>query len=146
MHTTYLLKRYIMVAALTMVALAVLTVAMQAFVGVQIGGATGIVAAIVPAIDAGQTFAKRWEKRPENGYAWKLAAAFVMLNFAVGLVFLVVASAVLGDIAMLQSVIVRLGVPFILLILLAVFLVYWCASRYFFGFGAKQQVRAQQTR
>ncbi len=144
MHTVSLYKRYILVAALTMIALAVLTYLLQVFAGINLGSASGIVAVMVPAMDAGQAYAKRWGKRPENGYAWKVSGVFTLLNVAVSALLAVVMFAVLnifGEIWELLASVSSLTMAVITAVLLAI---YWAAGRFFFGFGAKNHIKAQE--
>ncbi|MEM9584001.1 MAG: ABZJ_00895 family protein [Pseudomonadota bacterium] len=144
MHTTYLLKRYLCVAILTMIGLAALRLALELVVDVQIGSALGIVTAIVPALDAGQTYGRRWEKRPENLYAWRMAAAFVALNFAAGLVLVLLTLSVTGGLGAFFDIVVSLGSLAMLGIMLVIFAIYLAASRYFFGYGAKLALKVAQ--
>lgn len=145
MHSTYLLKRYSLIAALTMIGLALLSTALSLIAGIQLGGTLGIVSAIVPALDAGQVYGKRWEKRPENGFAWKLAAAFVVLNFVVSIMLVAIMTAWIGEFAIVVDAISDVGVLIFGGIMTVIFLIYWLASRYFFGYGAKLAIRAHQT-
>ena len=143
MHTISLYKRYVVVAALTMIAIAALSFALEIFADISIGQGANVAAAIVPAMDAGQAYAKRWEKRPENGYAWKVSAVFVVLSFVVSMVLaaiLLFATGTMGAfMAMLQSV----GIVVIAIIAVVVFVIYWLVSRFFFGLGAKSQIKAE---
>ncbi len=142
MHTTYLLKRYALVAGLTMVGLGLLSVVLSMMAGVELGGALGIVSAIGPALGAGQTYGQRWEKRPDSGYAWKLSVAFVVLNFVVSIVLVVILTAATSELSLLGTIIAGVGPLIFGAIMLVIFAVYLCATRYFFGYGAKLAVRA----
>ncbi|MDA8747155.1 ABZJ_00895 family protein [Litoreibacter sp.] len=142
MHTTYLLKRYIVVAMLSMILISAISYGLETFTGVKLGSTIGIVAAIVPAMDAGQTYAKRWEKRPPNAYAWKLSAAFTVLNLLVGIVLMISLFAYFGTVKDLSDLIGQLATPLSGVIMVVILIVYWLASRYFFGFSAKNYLKA----
>lgn len=142
MHTTYLFKRYILVAGLTMILFGALSYGLEAFAGVRLGSALGIITAIVPALDAGQSYARRWEKHPSNAYAWKLSAAFVVLNLAVGAILMLALFAYFGELNALGDVLAQIATPLFATIMVGVLIVYLGASRYFFGFGAKTYLKA----
>lgn len=142
MNTAHLIKLYTIYFVLTVVLLGAVTFALTTFFDLELGGSLGIITMILPAMLVGQRYAKRWEARPANGYAWRITGIFTAINFALGVIVgaLVVSftvgwqevSEIIGGIPLSYAV----GIGVVL------FLVYWAAGRFFFGFGAKTQLKS----
>lgn len=144
MDTAYLLKRYAVVSLITMIAILAIAYLLQIFVGYDLGSSASIVSALVPAMDAGQTYARRTKQRPENGFAWKISAVFVAINATLGLAFYLVFSMAFGGLADAADLLGAVGAVGWVIIVAVAFVIYWLASRFFFGFGAKNELKLQE--
>ena len=144
MDTGYLLKRYAVVSVITMFAVLVISYLLEVFVGFDIGSGGSIATALVPAMDAGQTYARRVKKQPESGFAWKLSAVFVVINAALGLAFSLVFVMAFGGLADVFELLSGVGPVGWVIIISIAFAIYWLASRFFFGFGAKNELKMQE--
>lgn len=146
MNTAYLLKRYAVVSVITMVAVMVIAYLLEAFAGISIGSGGSIATAIVPAMDAGQVYAKRVQEMPPKGFAWKISAVFVVINAALGVAFFAVVMAIFGGLEGVGYLLVMVGVVGWIVILTIGFAINWLASRFSFGFGAKNELKMQEKR
>ena len=142
MTNAEILKRYAVVCLLTIVAVMVIAVLLDMLAGIDMGAGGGIVSVIVPAMEAGQTFARRTGTAPEKPRMWRLALLFTLINFAIGLVLLVVLSAIVPmGLAEAFAVIGPVGFLLILVIFLGL---YTLAGRFFLGFGARNELKRQE--
>ncbi|PTX55717.1 hypothetical protein C8N43_0359 [Litoreibacter ponti] len=144
MTTAALLKRYAIVAAITLVALLILAIVLESYFGLEIGSGGSIVGALVPALDAGQNYARQTKSKPESGYMWKMAALFVPINAAIGAVLFLLIAAVFGGLGDIAAVFAELGFGITLVIVAVMFVIYWLAGRFFMGFGAKNELKLQE--
>ncbi|MGJ5621622.1 ABZJ_00895 family protein [Sulfitobacter sp. MF3-043] len=143
LNLQYLILRYIVVMVLTGLFLAVVDFALHYFWQFQGGAGVGIVAAIVPAMDAGHVYARRMRRVPAKGEAWRLSAILLAVNMVFsGIIVLALAigtgiAGQLGDV--MNAIMTPLGLG-----LLGFFLViYLLATRFFLGSGAKNEIKRQ---
>ena len=144
MDTTYLLKRYAVVSVITMFAVLVISYLLETLAGFDIGSGGSIATALVPAMDAGQTYVKRVHATPASGFAWKLSAVFVVINAALGIAFSLIFVTAFGGLADVSDLLGALGPLGWVIVIAIVFVVYWLASRFFFGLGVKSELKMQE--
>lgn len=144
MDTAYLLKRYAVVSLITMLAVLVLAYLLETFAGFDIGSGGSIATALVPAMDAGQTYARRLKEMPASRFAWKLSAVFVVINAALGMAFSLIFAVAFGGLADVSELLGAVGALGWVIIIAIAFAIYWLASRFFFGFGAKNELKMQE--
>ncbi|WP_394197987.1 ABZJ_00895 family protein [Litoreibacter albidus] len=146
MDTTYLMKRYAVVTLLTMIAVMIIGYLVEMFFNHDIGSVGGMIAVFVPAMDAGQTYVRRGHGKPANGFAWKMSVIFLIVNGAIGLVFMAALMLILGGGGELFGILSGLGVAVLSIITAVVFIGMLLATRFFFGFGAKNELKMQEKR
>jgi hypothetical protein len=144
MDNSYLLKRYAVVTMITIIAIMVLSFLLETFMDHDIGSVGGMISVFVPAMDAGQTYARHQKAKPKGGFAWKMSAIFVAVNMVIGGAFMLVLSLVFGIGTELLAVFTAVGVPGMIIIAVVVCLLSWLVSRFFFGFGAKNELKMQE--
>ncbi|SFR47945.1 ABZJ_00895 family protein [Litoreibacter janthinus] len=144
MSTSYLLKRYAIVSLITMVVVMVITYLLAELAGFDIGSGGSIATALVPAMDAGQTYARRMKEMPASSFAWKISAVFVLINAAIGVAFSMVFAVAFGGLADVSELLAAVGALGWVIIIAIAFAIYWLASRFFFGFGAKNELKLQE--
>lgn len=76
---SYLLKRYAVVASITLVALRVIAYAFEAFADFDFELFGAILGVLIPALDAGETYARRERTMHVLGYIWKISFRFVLM-------------------------------------------------------------------
>ena len=129
---------------LATIALIALSYAIDAFFGTDIGSAVNIVPQLAGALYAGQMYGKRTGQPPENGFAWSAAICMTLTSVGFSLVILGGAIIVFGTAvtAPFSDLIDQLPMSWIIGIVLVLLIIYTLASRYFFGMGAKNQIKA----
>lgn len=143
LNLRYLILRYIVVMVLTGLFLAVVDFALHYFWQFQGGAGVGIVGAIVPAMDAGQVFARRMGRVPAKGEAWRLSAILMAVNVAfsgVIVLALVIGTGIAGQLGDVMNVIFT---PVGLGLLVFMLVIYLFATRFFLGSGAKNEIKRQ---
>ncbi|WP_298262097.1 ABZJ_00895 family protein [uncultured Litoreibacter sp.] len=141
---SYLVKRYAVVAVITMITVAVLGYVIEVFFDHDIGAAGGMIAVFVPAMDAGQAYVRRGHGKPENGFAWKMSLIFMGVNLAIVGVLMSALSAILGGEGELLAIFAELGGAGLAIIIGVTFVLGILLSRFFFGFGAKNQLNLEE--
>lgn len=144
METRSVFKRYIVVSVIAIIALSVISIALEVFAGFSVGSGVSIVAVLVPALDAGQTHAMKMKAMPEKRYMWRMAAWFAAINMSLSLILTGVVLLVSGQFEALLKDIAIIGPVGWGLIFTVVFIICWSASRFFFGFGAKNGLKVQE--
>ena len=136
-------RDFIVTYILAVIALVLLTVAIESLLATDLGNAFNIIPQIVGALVAGQRYGKRTGTRPESRFAWQAAFWMTMISvtLSVGLAFGFVAYMGPGDAAPLLSFF-QDQMTLIIAIFAVVIVVYLLATRYFFGMGAKQGAAA----
>ena len=140
---TYLILRYSTVMFLVGLLLVAVDFALQYFFQYQSSAGLGIVAAIVPALDAGQVFARRMGRVPNKGEAWRLSVILLVVNIAFGALLLLALTLIPDPEGHLREVFATLITPLGLGVLGVMLLIYLLATRYFFGSGAKGEIKRQ---
>ncbi|WP_299191330.1 ABZJ_00895 family protein [uncultured Litoreibacter sp.] len=142
MNSAHLIKLYTVYFLLTVIGLGAGAAALSALFDVEIGGSLGIVTVILPSMLVGHRYAKRWESRPPNGYAWRLTAIFTLINIGLGLCGALVFVGVMFGWQEISAIMSEFASGYLLAIAAVMFLIYWLAGRFFFGFGAKNQLKS----
>lgn len=142
MNSAHLIKLYTVYFLLTSAALVAASLALQAFLGAEIGGSLGVVTIILPAMLVGQRYAKRWQARPPNGYAWRLTGVFTAISYVLGCVAAVAVLVLGAEWSQVGALFVGPNGSFVLGVFVALFFLFWLLARFFFGFGAKTQLRS----
>ncbi|MEL7125751.1 MAG: ABZJ_00895 family protein [Pseudomonadota bacterium] len=136
-----ILKRYALVTLATMVGVYVLSYALEALAGISVGAGVGIVTAIVPAMDAGQTFARKTAGALDSGRMWRLALNGTFINFGISLA-LTAAVVVVFQVPM-AALVATLGAVGLLIILALFFVFYLLSARVFIGMGQRIELKRQ---
>lgn len=144
MHTTYILKRYVLVTLLTMVALVFAIIFFRLIFGYNTSSILGLFGAVVPAFDAGCTYGRRLAKRPANAYAWKLSVGLVLLNFLTWLVSNLIYMFLIGSFHVQLGMLAHVNAASVFIQLAILLLIYLAITRFFFGLGAKVTARSTQ--
>ena len=144
MDMSYLIKRYAVVSVVAMISVAILGYLIEVFFDHDIGSVGGMIAVFVPAMDAGQAYVRRGHGKPANGFAWKMSLIFMGVNIAIGVVLMSALFAILGGGAELLAIFADLGGAGIAIIFAVMFVLGVLLSRFFFGFGAKNQLKLEE--
>jgi len=144
MPLRYVLFRYALVSAVTIVAVLVAGLLLETFFGLSIGAGVSAVSAMVPALDAGQSHARGLKRMPDKGYMWKMSALFVPINALVGAIVVLPILMVSDGVADVLSALSYMPLLGWAAIMAVVFVIYWLSGRFFFGFGAKNELKQQE--
>jgi len=142
MNSAHLIKLYMVYFLLTAVGLVASILALQAFFNIEVGGSLGVVTLILPAMLVGQRYSKRWLARPANGYAWRLTGIFAAISYGIGMLVAVVVLNIAGAWSRFAELFTAEDGAFLVGICVALFFMGWVLVRFFFGFGAKMQMRS----
>lgn len=142
MNSAHLIKLYIVYFLLTSIGLALVVAGLLAFLDLDLGGSLGIVTVILPAMLVGHRYAKRWNKRPQNGYAWRLTFGFTLVNFIAGLLLVTLYFSLGLGVEDAARVFADIGLGYIIGFAVVMFALLWAVGRFFFGFGAKNQLKS----
>ena len=136
-----ILKRYALVTLATMIGVYALTYALELVAGVDAGAGVGIVTAIVPAMDAGQTHARKTQAELNSQRMWRLALNGTFINFGISLA--VTAVFLVAFQVPIMPLMAALG-PIGLLIMIAIFFgFYFLSARVFIGMGQRAEFKRQ---
>ncbi len=139
MSNPALYLRYFVVCVITMFALMVINGLLVAFTDFDLGSASGVISAILPALDAGQTYVRRTGQPLDKGRMWRLSSVFTLINLGIGVVIFA-AFAIFAGAGFLASF-ANIGLPGLVIILIVVFALYVLASRIFLGLGARTALK-----
>ncbi len=136
-------RDFAIIYVLAMIGFVLLTVVLESFIGTELGNAFNLIPQIVAAMLSGQRHGKRTGRRPENSFSWRAAMLMTLISTSLSIVFAIGLIAYMGpgDAAPLVDFL-RTQIAVIALVFLLVLGVYVLVSRYFFGLGAKQGVKA----
>jgi hypothetical protein len=137
-----LILRYLAVMLLCIVFLIVVDLLVLHYFGVETSNGTTILTTIVPAMDAGQVFARRTGRAPTTSESWRITVALWFSAFVASFALagaLVFATGV--EIAPLVDV---LGLRMIVTVVVLVGVLLLLLTRWFFGIGARGILRRQQ--
>lgn len=137
----YLVARYTVVMVLVGIVLAIVDFLLQYFFQFQSGAGVGIVAVIVPAMDAGQVFARRMARLPDSAEAWRLSAIMLAVNVAFGAVIVVLLTLILGWDSQMATAFSAIITPLGLGLMAGMLGIFYLATRFFFGSGAKNEMK-----
>lgn len=135
-----MILRYLGVTVLTAVGVAAVYYALGALFALRPSTGGGIAVAIVPAMDAGTTFARRTNRLPGKAEAWKLSCVLFATHVVFGGAVVAALAAATGGTGIAPAIALLQNAGGIgALALIAV--VYFLATRFFFGAGAKSEQR-----
>lgn len=143
MSNAALYLRYLIVCVITMAVVMVITILLATFTSLNLGSASGVITAVLPALEAGQTYARRTGQPLEKGRMWRLSAVFTLINTGLGIAIFV-GLAILEGGNFLASI-ANIGPLTLVIILLVVFGVYVLLTRFFLGLGARSELKRQET-
>ena len=130
----YIVSRYIGVLVLTLVAFVVIIYILEQYIGIQPNSGMGIVATLVPALDAGQAIVNKIGHRVAKNAAWKLSAILNVFNFLIsGLLAIPI---IMFDKSLQSAVSGNMSIFAIVVIVM--FFVTLMVTRYFIGMGMTQ--------
>ena len=135
---------FLIAYVLALVALIILSFAVSAFLGMEIGSAVNIVPQFAGALYAGQMYVKRTGQRPEDGFAWKAAICMTLTSISLSVIVIAGVIMVLGTQGMgeLFGAFSEIPASWLIGIIFGLFVIYTLVSRFFFGMGAKNQIKA----
>ena len=128
-----ILRRFIIVTLITMASVAIFVFLAESIFGFDIGSGSAIVTILVPALEVGQTYAKRTQEYLAPGRMWRLSIWFVFINLALGVALILV---LWNFLALPFSVDILIS-PVFQIIAIVFAGLYILAARFFLGFGQK---------
>lgn len=138
MTDTQILTRFAIVTLIVFAAVTGIALVLRVLFAYDMGTGMGIVTIIVPAMEAGQTYAKRTGTALANGHMWRLAALMGVISAVLSGVLALGVSAAMGRVP-------DQGLEGTILILAAVVLaIYTLAARFFLGFGQRLVLNRSQ--
>lgn len=142
MNSAHLMKLYTVYFLLTTAGLVAVALALRAFFNVEAGGSLVIVTVILPAMLVGQRYGKRWQAPPRGGYAWRLTAFFAAISCGGAAVMAACVLTVNGAWARIAELFAGPDGLFMWGLLAGLYFMAWGLARFFFGFGAKNQLKS----
>jgi hypothetical protein len=141
MEPTISLKRFAIVFAITIIAVAVVVTTLEWLLKISVpASATGIVAPMVASMDAGQRFFKKYGTVPESAFAWRASFHMTVVELAISLPLAAILMAVLMSVDGPIDWIFLLGLLFGIGCLIG--LLSWVLKRYFLVMAAKNMQKA----
>lgn len=134
----YLLVRFSIVTVVTIIGLALIKILLFVFFPYD-GNGGNFVAAMVPGLDAGQAYARRFNRKPANGEAWCLAVLFTGLSTLISFGLLFLFNAFTSE--NILEVLSQLSTSTIAIIFATVTIVYLLLIRLFMGLGARATLK-----
>lgn len=125
--------RYAGIYVIGVIAMAVISVLLARFIGVDLKGAASIVPTIAAAMIEGQKQGAAHGRKFENTEAWRAAGLATAMVLGVTMII----GAVLFMIPAVQSILTQVGMGFIALFLLLAMAIQLAANRWFLQVGAK---------
>ncbi len=142
MSNSKILRRFSVACLLTMLAVMALSVLLEAFAELDVGAGVGIVTILVPAMDAGQTFARRTGGLLDKPRMWRLAFLFTLINLAFGIIIML-ATMLVAPMA-LMPILSSVGLAGLLVVTLIIGGIYMLAARFFVAFGQRTELKRQE--
>ncbi|MEM8577087.1 MAG: ABZJ_00895 family protein [Pseudomonadota bacterium] len=135
MTDTQILTRFAVVTLIVFAAVTAIGFALRLLFEYEMGTGLGIVTIIVPAMEAGQTHARRAGTALGSGHMWRLSALM-------GLISAVLSSALaLALAALTGTALPALPTGTFLIVAAVVMIVYILAARFFLGFGQRLELK-----
>jgi len=137
-----LILRYLMVMMACIVALIAMDLIAFHLFGYDLGSGTTILTTIVPAMDAGQRFARETMRGPEPGESWRISRVLWLCGMGLSGFLAAAIIALAGvDLSPLFEVV---GVRLIVMIFGVAALFTLLLTRWFFAIGARGEIKRQQ--
>ncbi len=140
MTNTQIFIRFAGVTVATLVALAIAAGLLASFAGIDLGSGLGIVSIIVPAMDAGQNYARKTGSALSKGQMWRIAFGGFLINVLVSLPLVAIIASITGlDLTPIFEV---LGIGALVGIGMVFAIFYILIARFFIGLGQRQALKA----
>ncbi|MEO0939808.1 MAG: ABZJ_00895 family protein [Pseudomonadota bacterium] len=139
MTDTQIVRRFAVVTLIVYAAVAAVTMILQAVANYESGAGLGLVTIIVPALEAGQTQARRTGQALDGARMWKLSGIFGLVSLVLSSALAFAASLVLGlnEIAQMMAGAAPGQLALFALVVLAIYIL---AGRLFLGFGQRLEL------
>lgn len=133
-----ILRRFAIVTLITIAGFAIFRFLLADVFGFGGGSNSAVITILVPALEVGQTYAKRTQQYLAPGRMWRLAFWFVIINMALGVALI----AILWNLVALPFGADFLISPFFLTMAIVFAGVYLLVARFFLWFGQKMHFRS----
>ena len=137
-----ILRRFAIVTLITIAGLAIFRFLLEDVFGFGGGSSSAVITILVPALEVGQTYAKRTQQYLAPGRMWRLAFWFVIINGALGVAVI----AILWILAALPFSVDFLISPLFLTIALVFAGIYLLIARFFLWLGQKLHFRSSKNK
>jgi len=139
MTDTQILTRFAVVTLIVFAAVMVISALLQVVFQYEASSGLGIVTIIVPAMEAGQTYARRTGQGLEGGRMWRLAVLFGLVGLVLSSALAFGAAALMGSGQMAQ-VLAQVDLGLMAVMTVIVLAIYILAARFFLGFGQRLEL------
>ncbi|MEL7097828.1 MAG: ABZJ_00895 family protein [Pseudomonadota bacterium] len=139
MTDTQILTRFAVVTLIVFAAVMAISALLQIAFQYEAGSGLGIVTIIVPAMEAGQTQARRTGQAMPGGRMWRLSLLFGLVGLVLSSALAFGAAAVMGSGALATALAdADLGLMAVMTVIILV--VYILAARFFLAFGQRLEL------